>query len=297
MDWLGRVRGLRRWARAGERAPHKPLLLLYALSRFQRDAGAALAFTDVERDLRRLLDAYGPRRATSPGYPFHHLVSDGLWEVRTESGHGSPGSGVGALRAEGATGRLAPGLREALRRDPALLGQLAHALLDAHFPPSLHADIAADAGLDLAGAARPAWPKEPDGRRRDPALRGRVLAAYEFRCAFCGYDGLLGGTTVGLEAAHVRWWALAGPDDPANGLCLCALHHKLLDKGVLGLDAGRRIMVSREFTGRSDTARTQVIALAGRELAGPQPGAEPVAAEHIAWHTAQVFRGEPRLAA
>ncbi len=30
-EWLDRVASIRRWSRGGERAPHKPLLLLHAL--------------------------------------------------------------------------------------------------------------------------------------------------------------------------------------------------------------------------------------------------------------------------
>lgn len=50
-------------------------------------------------------------------------------------------------------------------------------------------------------------------------------------------------------------WAFDGPDDVDNGLCLCALHHKLFDKGVLGVGDGHRILVSREFVGRGAAAR------------------------------------------
>ncbi|MEY9993145.1 hypothetical protein ABIE67_005177 [Streptomyces sp. V4I8] len=39
-----------------------------------------------------------------------------------------------------------------------------------------------------------------------------------------------------------------------------------------------------------------VIALAGRPLIGPQPGARPVAAVHRSWHACQVFHGSPRPA-
>ncbi|QHY96599.1 hypothetical protein SSPS47_15940 [Streptomyces sp. S4.7] len=28
----------------------------------------------------------------------------------------------------------------------------------------------------------------------------------------------------------MRWWAFDGPDEIDNGLCLCALHHKLFDQ-------------------------------------------------------------------
>ncbi|KAF4409174.1 MULTISPECIES: phosphorothioated DNA-binding restriction endonuclease [Streptomyces] len=297
MDWTERVGHLRQWNRGGERAPHKPLLLLYALGRFQRRPGEPLRYSDIERDLSDLLQDYGPPRRTSPAYPFHHLAGDGVWEVRTNHGTGSPGTGVRALRESEAEGRLVPALRAALAEEPALLGRLAHLLLDTHFPPSLHADIAEAAGLDLeladrAGAVGTAVAART--RQRAAELRRSVLTAYEHRCAFCGFDGALGRIPVALEAAHVRWWAFSGPDELSNALCLCSLHHKLFDRGVLGLDRDRRITVSREFTGRGTAARRQVLDLTGRELTGPQAGSAEVAPEHIGWHTGQVFRGEAR---
>ncbi|MGW3459888.1 phosphorothioated DNA-binding restriction endonuclease [Streptomyces olivaceoviridis] len=294
MDWLERIAKLRQWTKGGTRAPHKPLLLLYALGRFQENADDGLRYTAVEHDLQRLLTEYGPPNKTTPAYPFHHLVSDGVWEVRTDRGPGSPGSGVRDLRETGATGRLAPDLRAALRREPDLLGRIARLLLDLHFPPSLHGELCEAVGLDLE-------PTEAEQlsavrRQRDRSMRELVLTAYEYRCAFCGYDGRIGAVPVGLEAAHVRWWAFGGPDETENGLCLCALHHKLFDKGVLGVGDDHRILVSQRFVGHSPAAREHVIALAGRPLIGPQPGSRPVAAAHRDWHTRQVFHGEPRPA-
>ncbi|WP_340560032.1 phosphorothioated DNA-binding restriction endonuclease [Streptomyces sp. GSL17-111] len=295
MDWLGRIAALRQWTRDGARAPHKPLLLLYALGRFQEDADGGLSYSVVEEDLKRLLSEYGPPHRSTPAYPFHHLVSDGVWEVRTDRGTGSPGTAVRELRASGAVGRLVPELRAALRREPELLGRMTRLLLDLHFPTSLHGDLCATIGLDLE-------PPESGGvasarRRRDRRMRELVLTAYAYQCAFCGYDGALGAAPVGLEAAHVRWWAFGGPDDVENGLCLCSLHHKLFDKGVLGVGDDHRILVSRHFVGRGAAARKHVTGLAGRSLTGPQPGVRPVAAQHRSWHTSQVFHGPSRTGA
>ncbi|MBT2383314.1 phosphorothioated DNA-binding restriction endonuclease [Streptomyces sp. ISL-11] len=294
MDWLERTAKLRQWARSGARAPHKPLLFLYALGRFQQDADGELPYSAVEEDLKRLLAEYGPPNKTTPAYPFHHLVSDGVWEVYTDRGPGSPGSGVRELRAAGAAGRLAPELRAALRREPSLLGRIARALLDLHFPPSLHGELCEAVGLELEPAETEQLPAAR--RRRNRRMRELILTAYEYQCAFCGYDGRIGAVPVGLEAAHVRWWAFGGPDDVENGLCLCSLHHKLFDKGALGIGDGHRILVSQRFVGRSRAAREHVIALAGRPLVGPQPGAHPIAASHRSWHTSQVFHGSPRPA-
>ncbi|MCT2589778.1 HNH endonuclease [Streptomyces sp. N2-109] len=296
MDWLERTAQLRQWTRSGTRAPHKPLLLLYALGRFQHDAEDELRYTAVEEDLKRLLTEYGPVHKTTPAYPFHHLVSDGVWEVRTARGAGSPGTGVRELRAEGATGRLAAELRAALRREPSLLGRMAGILLDLNFPPSLHGELREAVGLGLEPAeAEQLLPAVR--RQRDRRMRDLILTAYEYQCAFCGYDGRIGPVPVGLEAAHVRWWAFDGPDQVDNGLCLCSLHHKLFDKGVLGIGDGHRILVSQRFVGHSSAAREHVTALAGRPLIGPQPGARRVSAAHRSWHTSQVFHGAPRPAA
>ncbi|MBB1255174.1 phosphorothioated DNA-binding restriction endonuclease [Streptomyces alkaliterrae] len=307
MDWLERAATLRQWTKGGTRAPHKPLLLLYALSRFQEDADGELFYSAVEEDLKRLLAEYGPPNRTTPAYPFHHLVSDGVWEVRTDRGPGSPGSGVRELRAAGAAGRLTSELRTALRREPSLLDRMARLLLDRHFPPSLHGELCEAVGLELEPAET--GRASPARRRRDRRMRERVLTAYEYRCAFCGYDGRIGAVPVGLEAAHVRWWAFGGPDDVDNGLCLCSLHHKLFDKGVLGVGraaprsseaeggGSHRILVSQRFVGHSPAAREHVTALAGRPLIGPQPGVRPVATHHLSWHTGQVFHGNPRPAA
>ncbi|MGW4032601.1 phosphorothioated DNA-binding restriction endonuclease [Streptomyces sp. NPDC004838] len=292
MDWLGRTAKLRQWSRSGARAPHKPLLFLYALGRFQQDADGELRYSAVEEDLKRLLAEYGPSNRTTPAYPFHHLVSDGVWEVRTVRGPGSPGSGVRELRAAAAAGRLAPELRAALRREPALLGRMARVLLDLNFPPSLHGELCEAVGLELEAAETEAL--SAVRRQRDRRMREQVLTAYEYQCAFCGYDGRIGAVPVGLEAAHVRWWAFGGPDEIDNGLCLCSLHHKLFDRGVLGIGEGHRILVSQSFVGRGTAAREHVIALSGRPLIGPQPGTLPIAAAHRTWHTGQVFHGTPR---
>ncbi|MFE5186550.1 phosphorothioated DNA-binding restriction endonuclease [Streptomyces sp. NPDC056628] len=294
MDWLERTATLRQWTRSGTRAPHKPLLFLYALGRFQRDADDELRYSAVEEDLQRLLSEYGPPNKTTPAYPFHHLVSDGVWEVRTDRGPGSPGSGVRELRAAGAAGRLAPELLAALRREPSLLGRMARVLLDLNFPASLHDELCEAVGLELEQAETAEV--SAVRRRRDPRMRELVLTAYEYRCAFCGYDGRIGPVPVGLEAAHVRWWAFGGPDDVDNGLCLCSLHHKLFDKGVLGIGDGHRILVSQRFVGHSPAALEHVIALAGRPLVGPQPGIRPIAPAHRDWHARQVFHGSPRPA-
>ena len=295
-EWLERVGAIRQWARAGERAPHKPLLLLYAFGRLQRIGKSAATYLEAEPVLSQLLADYGPPRQTSPAYPFHHLQSDGLWVVSAKGG--DPGASPTRLRDSGAVGSLTPDFEAALRQDPGLIAVACRLLLDDNFPEILHADLCQAAGLDLdALEVAAVRGRVAQLRRRDPRFRERVLVAYEYRCAMCGYDGRLASEAIGLDAAHVRWWAFDGPDTVENALCLCVFHHKLLDRGVLGLGTDHTVSVSAHFVGRGRAAEELVLRLVGSPLLDPHRGQPHPNDAHVTWHADQVFRGPARVPA
>lgn len=295
-DWVERMLGVRVFAREGQRAPHKPLVMLCALAHLQRTGSSALRYAEVEPVIDDLLEAYGPTSAKSTAaYPFHRLQNDGLWTVKTSEGP-SPGDSPTALRRANAVGRFVPELEQALAADPRLVAIAVRSLLEANFPESLHAEIASQLGLDLesleVAAARS---RAATLRRRDPTFRNRVLVAYEYRCAMCGFDGQMDRAAVALDAAHIRWWAFEGPDDLDNALCLCSLHHKLFDRGAVGVTDDRTVSVSSRFIARGDTAERLVLALVGRRLIDPQRGQPTPADEHVQWHGEQVFKAPARV--
>jgi putative restriction endonuclease len=282
---------LRQHQRAGHRSPHKPLLALLALGRLATAGSSALTWSEVEEQLADLLAEFGPgstaRRTQSAAYPFTRLRSDGVWELDRDV----PMDLVGPLRG-GVTGRFDSALETELASDPAVLRACAQALALSQFPADVAADVLLAVGLDVtvAGVAE----VDPEGRRRDPVWRRQVLQAWDGSCAFRGFDGQVAGSAVGIEAAHVRWFAFGGPDTLDNGLALCMLHHKLFDRGVLGLDDRSTIRVSAVYSARTDAGRA-VYDLHGRVLA-PRPGTAVPAPEHVAWHRAEVFRGTALVA-
>ena len=87
-------------------------------------------------------------------------------------------------------------MRAALAAVPELVTRIAGRILERHFPESLHQDILDAVGLTVGTVVGP--------RKRDPAFRQRVLKAYEYRCAICGLDVLLGSVSIALDAAHIR---------------------------------------------------------------------------------------------
>ncbi|MBT8224551.1 MAG: HNH endonuclease [Dactylosporangium sp.] len=171
----------------------------------------------------------------------------------------------------------------------------AKALAESHVPSSIVPDVLAAAGFEPETVlhAPGALPMPPGGgrRKRDPGWRASVLQSWDRQCAFCGFDGQLLGSTIGVDAAHVRWFALDGPDSLDNGLALCGLHHRLFDHGALGLDDAMRIRISGNYSSRAPSGRS-VYDLNGRRLRA-RPGTPLPAAPHVAWHRRQVFKGRP----
>ena len=64
------------WSRGDQRAPHKPLLVLYALGRSRGESGD-LPFRDTEPILTALFKEFGPsRQSYHPEYPFWRLQNN-----------------------------------------------------------------------------------------------------------------------------------------------------------------------------------------------------------------------------
>ena len=178
------------------------------------------------------------------------------------------------------------GCSGSLLADPGRVDDVARMVLDRSFPHSLHEDI-----LDAVGFS---WRAETQARpARDPEFRATILRIYEQRCAACGFDGRLGRTSLGLEAAHVKWFAAGGPDTPANGLCLCSLHHRALDLGAIGIDDDLRLVVSEHVAG-GEQVEAAIVALRGQPLRAPLDGWPRPEREFVAWHRSEVFRAPAR---
>src|SRR5205814_5429723 len=83
---LRRFDNLNVWKKHGKRAPHKPLLVLYALGRWQRGL-TDVGFREAEKDLKELLREFGPpRKSDHPEEPFWRLQYDDVWTVHAAEG-------------------------------------------------------------------------------------------------------------------------------------------------------------------------------------------------------------------
>ncbi|MCP3870013.1 MAG: hypothetical protein GY703_18345 [Gammaproteobacteria bacterium] len=271
------------------RAPHKPLLLLLAISKLQQGE-SSLSFQEIENELLPLLKAYAPPVVGShqPELPYWHLQTSGLWEV----------SDADSLPLQAAGFPRMAGLRQThagftddvaayLKGNPEFTAEIVDYLLEEHFPLSVQDDLVSR--LNLARSVQ-ASDLSRHKKSRDPTFRNKVLRAYEHRCAVTGFQAMLGGIAFGCEAAHVQWHAYDGPDTVSNGLCLEPTLHKLFDAGAWSLDDNRRILVSKEFSG-SETAISRLRIYHCQKLASPMTGEPEINLEFIRWHREPEFGG------
>ena len=286
MDWVERVRSLNVDVTRGQRAPYKQLLLLWMIGRVKGGETARISFRDAEEPLKELMNRFSLREQAEPKLPFVHLAANPeLWTVEDSNGSNvyemdrNRRRKIGFLREE-VVGELSTDFVVALD-EPKVLESVVTALLQTDFPETTHQGILDEVNLSGRVLPKPIV--------RDPHFRKTVMLAYEFRCAFCGYDGRINNRPVGIEAAHVKMHSKGGPDDVSNGIALCSLHHLLFDSGVLSLSDEVEILVSQYFLESRYGPSSSAMKLIRKSMRHPQSGYDLPAAEFLRWHRENLF--------
>jgi len=162
--------------------------------------------------------------------------------------------------------------------------EIATSILEEHFPDSYHEDLLDAVGLVIQSATTL--------KKRDPMFRHRVLKAYEYRCAVCGFDVRIGTVSIALDAAHIRWHQASGPDTEVNGLALCVLHHKVFDLGAFTVSDG--VALVSDLTNGGTGFQEALLVFHGKPIRSPQHPDWKPEARHLDWHLSEVFKGEAR---
>ncbi|WP_347253198.1 phosphorothioated DNA-binding restriction endonuclease [Leminorella grimontii] len=277
------------WRKGDQRAPHKPLLLLYVLSEYRKGHERLFNYgEEVYSQLLELLTSFGPqRRSHYPSMPFWRLRGDGFWQLQNDElctpQKGSKEPPNRELIEHGVMGGFDAETYRLILKKPALIDKLAQQILSEHFPESVQELIANRLGFSLIDVRK----------ARDPHFRQTILRAYNYRCAVCGYDLRHDSTVVGLEAAHIKWKQYGGPCTVTNGLALCSLHHSAFDMGVISLDGDMKLLVSEGVNG-SQIVEKLFWDFAGRQIGLPKSAESYPLEGFVAWHRGEVFKGEMR---
>jgi len=138
--------------------------------------------------------------------------------------------------------------------------------------------------VDYTGKERAATRRERVGQG---LFRDAVLSAYDFRCCITGL-----ALPELLNASHIVPWR-ENPENrlnPANGLCLSALHDRAFDKGLITIRDDLTVAVARDAAEHAGPfVDTSIGAFQGQPIAAPEKFSP--APELLARHRAEVFRG------
>jgi len=280
------VLSVKRWSRKDQRAPNKPLMMVYALSEYIKGHGQMFNFEhEVEQQVNELLRKFGPSRKSHHSlYGFWRLINDGFWRLDNAENCLPRKSNTDPPKSELIKYSVMGGFNDdtynLLKNDNTLAIELLELILAENFPDSIIQDISAHLALEL---------DVKHSKRRDPNFRREVLRAYNYQCAVCGYDLRMDDVSFGLEAAHIKWKQFLGPCTTNNGLALCSLHHKAFDKGAIGLDSNLKLVVSNMLNG-GGIAESFFYEFEGKKIYEVRNPVWLPQDSFLEWHQTEVFK-------
>lgn len=168
---------------------------------------------------------------------------------------------------------------QSLVSNPEMIEKIASKLIQDNFPDTLQEELFVRFGFEV----------DTSSKQRDPNFRKNVLRAYNYRCAVCGFDLALDTVPVGIEAAHIKWKQYSGPCEVPNGIALCSIHHKALDKGVITFNSLLEVQVSPAATGGSIVERL-IWDYENKKISLPREASLRPNDNVIEWYVKEVFK-------
>lgn len=295
-DFVLWYKGIRQASANSVNAPHKPLTILFALSKVLRNE----RYIDYKTERGELQDYIWEftNRPTPPNclQPLCRLENDShelrFWEVvpnglpKNAAGDIQPGTALMADLKAGFT----PSIYDWLRKNPVWVYEFITGIMRDNFPETRWTDVLD--GLNINVSRLKITPSQSDWfpiTNRDPGFPRMVLAAYDYRCCVCGLKLYLNNKPFPMEAAHIRWKARGGLCQVANGLSLCPTHHYAFDRGLWTLSQKHRVVLSDAL--KIDSRRdTFFKPYEGYDITECLLEAESAPAEaNLHWHRKNVF--------
>jgi len=116
-------------------------------------------------------------------------------------------------------------------------------------------------------------------------FRKAVLSSYESSCCVCGID-----IPQLLVASHIIPWAKNRETrtDPQNGLCLCSLHDKAFDRGILAITDNYKIKISIiTSNSKASFSNISITTFDGKNILLPKRFIPKQS--YLEWHLSNVF--------
>ncbi|MGW6310166.1 HNH endonuclease [Streptomyces niveus] len=275
-ELMSRLRNLKVHSKNGRASRHKPLALLWGISRVAAGKPRLASWRQFRAETGGLLAEFGHSDSqVTPEYPFWHLRTSRLWDV-----HGIPPDEI--VKPHAATfDRINPegGMTEQagqLLADPFVRSQAVAILRESYLgdvdQPALmerlglagyetasgRMEEAEGQDRDEEGNSGPASRRRTNVARivRDARLVARVKWLHGDECQVCGLQLPIRFANYS-EAAHIRGLGRPhnGPDELANLLVLCPNHHVQFDGLAIYIRRDGTVLSTRDESWVGDLRR------------------------------------------
>ena len=284
-------------------SPHKPLLLIWAISKCIQDEIEQKSFHNrlqpfdfYKAEFEPNIQKYGlSRTLIKIDLPYWHLKNDEVWDLNLPFEYESNIRPVSTI-LKGTEAGLIEQDYISIRNNPDLGIEIILQLLLRFIPNSFHEGILLDANVPLVkfkkDEDKPMGLFEIYKRRvRNYLFRQKVLPAYHFKCAVCYHSIQLYDKYLALEAAHIKAIKYDGPDMINNGLSLCSNHHALFDSGAFTIAPHSNGLFFVEVSDKINQKYNEkwLMPYSKHQLVAPKDIAHRPELEFIEWHRDNVF--------
>ncbi len=290
------------------KAPHKPILLLSVIHQIEKgnisDNRICLTPDLVAEFLEtfKLLVHTGNRPEFS--LPFYHLTGDKFWHLMPKSDQILRGyvKSLTVMNEIIDYAYLDEGLFMLLQ-NPETRQILKQTLLDTYFPQTKALYLSAQPNTDAyiqnlekyilqepstVYATPPSVSEEDERFVRGSLFKKLIPRLYNQTCSISRMRVTSSHGYQLIDACHIKPISLSNDDTVSNGFALCPNLHRAFDRGIIGIDATYRVVVSRHIK-EDDAVAYSLKALAGTQLYLPMPEAYYPAVDNFLWHLGERF--------
>ena len=295
---------------SGDKAPHKPILLLSIIQLIDnRTVTENKIFITSDlvatfKDLWRLL-VKNPMFTDNFSLPFFHLRSEGFWLLHTFSGKELILSSSHSIRSFAqlketiAFASFDASLFSLLldTQDRAVLKQTllqvyfpATDVSSLHSPPILFNTIKNQILKEDANVYRKEI-EEADEEEifiRSGVFKKVIPAIYDNTCCITKMKVISTYNIQMIDACHIKPFSVSHDDTITNGVSLCPNMHRAFDRGLLSLDDNYRVMVSDSFKETDNVYSLKQYA--GMQIHLPNEIHYLPHQENLAWHREHIFK-------
>lgn len=308
LKYLKKLTHLNRASKDGEKAPHKPILLLSIIESIEAGDIRENKIEITAELIARFKDNWNrlvKSNIFQPNFslPFFHMKSEGFWYLQTYIGKeiivtsSSSIKSFAQLKESVEYASFDEALFQILLQ-PKAREEIYQILLLKYF--NGHESIQKQVGLFEILANQILNDTSKEYQRliekadeeevfvRCGVFKKVVPKIYDYSCCISGMRVISGFDIQMVDACHIVPFSVSHDDTITNGISLSPNFHRAFDRGLISLNEDYRVIVSNSFT--ESASNFALKSFEGKRILLPSEKHHLPSIENIKWHNEKIFK-------